>query len=292
MNIWNIFNKFIALAVLILLCIPITSVADTFKPEVEIVYQMGVFPFLPPRELEKIFAPYAGAIGKALGKKVIFQSTKTYRDFMTRSDARKYDIVFVQPFDYIRLADKKGYLPLASRHENLSALLVAKSGSEIKTIADLKGKIIAMPPAVAAVSRLAKNLLKENGLVDRTNITITHNRSHASCLQQVLIEIAAICVSAAPPIRYYENKMKIKFKIILRTKEIPHTLFAVHSRIPAFERKIILDTILSWNKSIPGRAMLKRGRMKPFKEIMDKDYDIVRKLANAQLGNLHTSLPK
>jgi len=278
MNVRQIIYKITSLVVVLLFFIPIISVADTSKVGVNSTYQLGVFPFLPPRELENIFAPYAGAIGKALGKKVIFQSAKTYRDFMIRSDARNYDIIFVQPFDYIRLADKKGYLPLATRHDKLSALLVVKSNSNIKAIAGLEEKTIAMPPPVAAVSRLATSLLNEKGLIDGTNITITYHRSHASCLQQVLIGVASACASAAPPIRYYENKMKIKFNVISKTREIPHTLFAVHSRVPEAERKIILDTILSWDKTLLGRKMLERGRMKPFREIKDKDYDVVRKL--------------
>lgn len=241
-------------------------------------HEMGVFPFLPPRELEKIFAPFAASIGHALGKEMHFQSTRTYRDFMARTDEQQYSVIFVQPFDYIRLADKKLYEPLATRKENLSAIIVSKSDSNINSIADLKGKTIAMPPKVAAVSRLSKNMLVQKGLTPNKAVSITHHRSHASCLQQVLIGSAAACATAAPAVRFVENKMKVKFKIVDQTREIPHTLFAVSTKLGEREKKIIRDTILSWAKTAEGKKLLERGRMKPFKIIEDKAYNIVRQI--------------
>ena len=242
------------------------------------IYQLGVFPFLPARELEKIFAPFAASIGKAIGKEVHFQSAKTYRDFISRSNDGQYDILFVQPFDYINLADKYNYSPLASRGEALSAIIVTKSDSPIENLKQLEGKTIAMPPPVAAVSRLSKNMLIENGLVPGKNIKITHHRSHASCLQKILINEAAACATAPPPIRFFENKMKITLKKVTKTRSIPHVLFVASPNVPESERKIILDTILSWSKTAEGKKMLERGRMRPFKTISDKDYDIVRKI--------------
>lgn len=242
------------------------------------IYQLGVFPFLPARELEKIFAPFAASIGKALGKEVQFQSAKTYRDFISRTDAGQYDIVFVQPFDYINLADKNNYIPLATRKEMLSAIIVTKSGNPIENIQQLKGKIIAMPPAVAAVSRLSKNMFTKNGLNQGENISITHHRSHASCLQQVLINEAAACATAAPAIRFIENKMKVTFKQIAQTRSIPHTLFATNPMVSENQQKVIRDTILSWSTTEEGKKLLERGRMRPFRAISDIDYDIVRKI--------------
>ena len=259
--------------VALLFSLPIAAIAARSTP-----YQLGVFPFLPARELETIFAPMAASLSKALGKEVQFKSSLSHRNFMERSDSQLYDIAFVQPFDYVRLADNFNYVPLATRGEKLSAVIVVKHDSGIVSVGDLKGKILALPPDVAAVSRLTKAYLIKHGIHLDKDVEIRHLRSHASCMQQVLVGLAHACGTAAPPIRFFENKMKMKFKKLVTTQEIPHTLFVANARLPEAERQIILQTILSWSKSDEGIKMLKRGRMKPFMPIDNHEYDIVRQM--------------
>jgi len=233
---------------------------------------------LPARELENIFAPMAASISDALGREIQFRSSLSYRNFMERSDSQIYDIAFVQPFDYIRLADKHDYVPLASRGEELAAVLVVKEDGPIKTIADLKGKRLALPPDVAAVSRLTKALLIENGINPEKDMEVRHMRSHVSCMQQVLVGLADVCGTAAPPIRFFEAKMKTKFNRLAKSRTIPHSLYIANKRLPVELRNKIRAAILGWSKNEEGIMLLKRGRMKPFVAVEDKDYDVIRDL--------------
>ena len=241
-------------------------------------YQMGVFPFLPARELEDIFAPMAASLSAALGREVQFRSSMSYRNFMERCDAQLYDIAFIQPFDYVRLADEYGYKPLASRGEELSAILVVKTDSTLKTLQDLKGKKLALPPDVAAVSRLIKAHLKKNGINPDTDLEVRHMRSHVSCLQQMLVGMADACGSAPPPVRFFESKRKTKFKKLASSQIIPHSLFIANKRLSDDERQKIRNTIMGWGNTEEGMKLLKRGRMRPFVITHDSDYDLIRKL--------------
>ena len=242
-------------------------------------YVMGVFPHLPPRELEKVFSPMAADISKAVGKPVIFRTSSTYQKFMEQLDKQVFDIAFVQPFDYVRAADKYGYQPLATRKETLSAVIVTKQDSPLNSINDLQNKTIALPPKVAAVSHLIEDHLTSNNLITDKNIKLTYHRSHVSCMQQVLIGAADACGTAAPALRFFQHKMKVTLKTIAESKAIPHTLFAVHPRIPAADKDKIQQRIMSWGKTVEGKKMLERGKMKPLQPIKDEEYNIVRQMA-------------
>lgn len=242
-------------------------------------YVLGVFPHLPPRELEKVYAPIAAALGKALGKQVEFGSSSTYERFMENLASETYDIIFTQPFDYIDAADNHGYLPLATRDEPLATIVVVQSGSALKSIHDLRGKTIALPPKVSAVSYLLRGYLENNGLVPGKDVTLIYHRSHVSCLQQVIIGAADACATAAPALRFFTHKMNVTLDIIVETTSIPHTLFAVHPRVSEQDRNKLLSTILSWKDTKDGKALLSRGKLKPFKAVKDSDYDVVRELS-------------
>lgn len=249
------------------------------NPTIAEEHIMGVFPHLPPRDLEKVYSPMAADLSRIIGRRITLRSNSTYAKFMENLDKQVFDIAFVQPFDYIHLADKYGYIPLATRTEMLSAIVVTKIDSPIKSVKDLKGKKIALPPKVSAVSHLMMNHLKAKGLRPGKDVTLSHHRSHVSCLQQIIIGEADACTTAAPAMRFFQHKMNVKLKIIASSQKIPHTLFAIHPRIPKSERERIRKRIIGWANTEEGKILLKRGKLKPFRAISDSDYDVVRKLA-------------
>lgn len=242
-------------------------------------YVLGVFPHLPPRDLENVFAPMAKDLGTRIGRRIALASNTTYERFSENLDKEKFDIAFMQPFDYVRAADTLGYRPLATRTEKLSAIVVVKQDSPIKGLADLKGKRIGLPPETAAVSVLLANHLRAGGLAPGKDVTLSHHRSHVSCMQKVLIGEADACGTAAPALRFFQSKMHVELKVIASTREIPHTLFAIHPRVPERDREILRQRILSWGETEEGKALLARGELTPFVSVSDADYDAVRELA-------------
>jgi len=243
------------------------------------VYSLGVFPHLPPRDLEKVFAPMAADLAKALGVRVELHSSTTYRKFAERLDQEQFDIAFVQPFDYVRAADKHGYLPLATRTEKLSTIVVTRTDSPLNSIQDLRNKKVALPPRTAAVSQLLRGYLKSQGIDPDRDIKLSYHRSHVSCMQQVLIGEAVACGTAAPARRFFQSKFNIPLKVIASSREIPHTLWVAHKRLPAEVRKKLRAHIINWSNTREGQALLERGKLMPFVPVSDKDYDVVRKLA-------------
>ena len=241
-------------------------------------YVFGVFPYLPTLELEKIYSPIAKEFSIALNREVVFKTTTLFGSFNKRLDSEEYDIVLLQPFDYIRAADHHRYVPLATRVEELAGIITVKEGSDIKTVGDLKNKTIALPPKKSAVSRLVKQLLLSNGINPGKDVTLDYKRSHTSCLKQVHLGKADACGTAPHPRRLFQQKMKTRIDIIGETPSIPHTLFAAHSRIPEKDREKIIATILSWDKTATGKKILERGKLTPYKRVKNSDYDSVRQI--------------
>lgn len=282
MNIQNTLLRKTVHVLYLLLCMALLSnqpaIAETSNTTLKTKkeYTMGVFPHLPPRQLEKVFAPMAKDLGNVINRHIVLRTNTTYKKFAYNLDNEKFDIAFIQPFDYIRVADKLGYLPLATRKEKLTSILVVKADSPVKSIANIKGKRIAFPPPIAAVSRLMKSYLKKNKILPAKDVAISYHRSHVSCMQQVLIGEADACGTAAPALRFFQHKMKVKLKVIAETDPIPHTLFAIHPRIPEYEREIIRERMVNWAKTKSGRKLLDAGKLSSFIPVENSAYDIVR----------------
>jgi phosphonate transport system substrate-binding protein len=243
----------------------------------------GVFPYLPTARMEQIFAPIAARFGELTGRPIVLRSRPDYGRFREQVKQQAYDILFIQPFDYIRVGAPNGYIPLArwvatddsDDRGDLSAIVVARPDTGIEKLQDLQNRTVAVPNLDAAVALLGRYALRNQGV----NANIHAVGNHLACLQQVQVKRAAACITAWPPVKLFEQKNGVKFKLVFKTRVIPSSLFAVHRRIPAEQRKLLRKELLSWRKDDPATAVyLSAGAWTRLYPATDKDYDVVRRI--------------
>jgi ABC-type phosphate/phosphonate transport system substrate-binding protein len=60
---------------------------------------------------------------------------------------------------------------------------------------------------------------------------------------------------------------------------IPNSLFAAHPRVSPEDQQKIIDTMMSWPNTEPGRKLLEKAKVKAFVPVDDREYDVVRKMS-------------
>jgi len=239
-------------------------------------YILGVYPALPIAQLDKLFSPISQELGHALGRAIQFQSSSTYEKYSGRLDRGEFDIALVHPFDYVLHAEKAGYAPVVRKNEELTAIFVVPLDSPVKTIMDLKGKIIAMPPEGSAVSSLATAELTRQGLLRNNDIQLKHFGEHDSSLQNVVVRNTDAAATCRSILRICENTLGARLRIVGETAPVPHSLFVVHKRVPKNERDIIRKVLLSTTLAgVPEnfrKAFVIEGK-KPFVSVSREDLE-------------------
>jgi phosphonate transport system substrate-binding protein len=250
-------------------------------------YNMGTFPFLPPANLESIFAPISAEISAAVGRPVRMRATSSFDGFTKAIVDKKFDIVQMQPFDYVRVGKQAGYIPLVARTEPLYAHFSAKTDSKIKKLADLKGGTLGLPPDSSAVSYLAKATLQSYSATRGNAVAYRYFPNHLACLQQLLIGTVDACATSAPAARLFESQSGVRLAEIGKSRTIPHAMFAVHKRINPTDRAKIKATLLSTTLSGVDPKLRKlfidldpTDGIHYFKPVTDKDYDSARQILN------------
>jgi ABC-type phosphate/phosphonate transport system substrate-binding protein len=278
-------NRLISLLVLFAVLTPWSTpsfavgVSESKSP-----YIYGVFPYLPVNSIEEIHAPIAKRFSEILGRPVKAESRPTFKLFRDAVENKRYDIIYIQPFGYIRSAAPNGYVPIArfvsagdtEFKGTIRAQFVTLSNAPIDRISQLENSVVAMPSAEAAVSVLGVEYLKQHGLFDGKNIEINYHENHFSCLQQLIIHKASACVSALPAIQVFEADKKVPLKIFATTQAIPSSLIAVQQRVPDSQRLRLQQDIIGWQNTPQGEALLRRAQLLGFIPTTDRDYDIVR----------------
>jgi phosphonate transport system substrate-binding protein len=243
-------------------------------------YTFGVFPYLSTTRLESIYLPVSIEMSKALGKKVNFRTSTEYRIFFDKLKQQSFDIALIQPFWYPPAADQYNYLPLVRYGEPLTSRIMVLSNSPIKTINDLKGKIIATPPAFVPIVHMAKRALQNHGLNPERDLQLKAFRTVDSCIKQVIIGTASGCVAPNHAHSTIKHKMHISLRPILESLGIPNVSVVVHSRVPPEEREKIKNLLLSWGESgsEAHKKLLHSIGTKGFIQSKNDDYEVVRTL--------------
>jgi ABC-type phosphate/phosphonate transport system substrate-binding protein len=239
-------------------------------------FRFGVFPYLPALTIDRIFGPIAASFAAELGRPVHLKTSSTFEKFADQLDQQTYDIIFVHPFLYVQAADRSNYLPLARLEGQLSAAALVRSERPWRTWSDLAGRVVGLPPALAAVSELAKIALVDAGLMPGTETTLRHYRTKAACVQAVSIGTADVCVLPRFVLPQIKALGDGKLRVMAATPPINHLVFATHARMPDFDRKELLALILSWPDTEQGRAILATGSWPRFIAARDEDYAQVR----------------
>ena len=263
-------TKYISSLIIVLGFITQVSAADNGE------YKFGVFPYLSVVRMDNIYAPVSDELSKRLNHKVKFRTSSTFKKFLTKLKAEYYDVALIQPFWYPIAVDKKGYIPLLRMEEPFVSLIMTLSDSKIRSVEDLRGKIIATPPAFVPVVHMARRALVTKGLVPGKDVTFKAFKSVDSCFQQVLIGKASACV--APPFApaIFEKELKVKLRTVLESKSIPNLVLVIHPRVPEKKRLQLRDIIISWAHENKGKRLLNSMQTEQFVPVIDQEYDVVR----------------
>ncbi len=260
----------------------ITCAGENAMPE---RLTFGVFPFVQTTRIEHLFAPTASRFGEVLGIPVAIRSSASMQRFRERIEQQRYDLIFIQPFDYIRFAAASGYIPLASwtfkgtrdHPGKLNAVFVVRQDSSIQSLDDLQGKKIVAPPRESAVAILGELELRKH--FPKQLIKTGYSQDHLSCLQQVASRHADVCICAAPPLAIFRKKHHIPLRVIHMSRWLPSSLYAVNKRIPEAQRKKLRKELLSWKiDRANDRQYLLNGVWSSLCPASDTDYDPVRRL--------------
>ncbi len=253
------------------------------------IYHLGIFPYMAPRQTVEFYGPVAISMGTVLKHSVRLESMPNFPAFKLAMSKRQFDIALIQPFDYPEVVEKLGYLPVAQFAKPLLTQFFVRNDSQYKTIADLRGSIVAMPPEQAANTRMALRALYDNKLIPGTNVIVRYFKSHDSCIQQVWAGSASACGTALPPVLVFEQRMQAKLRTIYDTPPIPHIMFVASPHIPARQRAKLKKLITGWSNTVDGRSILKNLGFpgfvvpKPAEYAMMRNYDpaaILKQTAN------------
>jgi phosphonate transport system substrate-binding protein len=225
--------------------------------------------------------PLKAYLEKALGRPVEIVVTTDYSSMIEAMRFGRIEVAYFGPLSYV-LARSKSEIEafavgLSRGTPTYTSVVVVQSDSPVKTLADLKGKIVAYGDQASTSSHLVpRAMLQDAGLVADTDYKTVYLGAHDAVARAV--ETGKVPAGAlSKPI--YDSLVKAgkldggKLRILAETKPIPNYPMALQSKLSPGLKEQIRRAFLD----IKDPAILKSFRAEGFAATDDKAYDVLRK---------------
>ena len=220
---------------------------------------------------------------------------KDYAEFEWAIKNGDIDFALQDPHTYVRLARlfKRDALLSAltwAGKTSQSGLIIARKGSGINNVKDLRGKTVMFGPKLSAAKWIAaKEFFKETGIDIDKDLSAYSN---GGCCEDIAFNVYLKAVDAGVVCDHFfeehsedRNELGMDPKqliVIGRTKAVPTRVFTARKELSNSIVNRINRALLDLDKKNPEHAkILYPAELGGFQKAKDKDYDKIRSLIGA-----------
>ena len=253
---------------------------------------MGIFPRRDAAISAQLFRPLSRYLERELGVPVLMELTVDYETFIAHLQARRYDLVHLNPFDYISVHDEQAYDALVQNEEfgeaTIRGAIFARRDSGIRELSDLKGKRIlfgggprAMLSYIVPTYLLQQAGLSKEDYVESYAIN-PPNAVLATFLSRADAGGAGEVVRRLPVVT---SKIDVSQLVMIASSQpLPHLPWAVKREMPEPLKQRLQALLVNLNRSEEGRTILKQARLSALNPARDEEYDAHRKIIESVYG--------
>jgi len=249
------------LLILTYLLFPMLAKAD----KGELVF--GVYPYLSPNQIVEHFTPLSNHLSNALGQPVTLRSAPNFEQFIERTHAGEYDIIFTAPH-MGRVAEKRDhYHPLAQTGYPIVVVALTKKDSPVKSLDNLRDSTLAVGAKMSMTYQIMNQALAKKGLALGTNVSFVDTASFSNVLEAILRGEADAGATGTLLWDSAPAEQRAQLREIYRSEPVPGFLLMGHPRNSKTTLKILQKALLGFAKTPAGAHYFSKTRQVDFRSL-------------------------
>jgi ABC-type phosphate/phosphonate transport system substrate-binding protein len=210
-------------------------------------------------DASEILRKYSGlkaVMEQALGREVRIVAARNFELLERGLKERQFDFAMARPADYMARAirDSKYSLVATANPDGMCTIIVPKD-SPIKTLADLRGKRLGLPEAVAFMSRFCRADLRDNGIDIAKETKLQYLREQdvvGYAVESGIIDAGGVA-SFSGVARNWEKKGG---RILHRSVKQPYFPLIANGNLPRADVEKVRKAFIQLSESESGKEVL------------------------------------
>lgn len=238
-----------------------------------------VFGLLPSESASSKFRRYTPLriyLSEKLGREVILETARDFKTFIKRTADRQYDFLETAPHFILPAVEKGNYQVITTINKPLTAQLVVRNDSKIKTINDINKLVIATPSKKAIITKIGKEALKK-ALGDRAaGLSYVEYATHNAAYEAVVNNNADVAVIS---VNVYKKALKYTVPIhsIGESEPIPNMSILVATDLnPKFASQL-QQTLVEMKQNESGQQVLRIMAYPGYRKTTIEEFEVLQK---------------
>lgn len=191
----------------------------------------AVYPYLSPTQIATFYSPLRERLALALDRPISMRSAPDFTQFVQRLRAEEYDIAVVAPHIGRHAQKRFGYRVLAQTGYRIQIVTVVRREAPIRSLADLRGKSLAVGARLSIAYQLMEKALTENGLVFGRDVRFVDTAGFSNVLEAVQRGDADAGATGTPLWEMASSEFREALREIYKTPEVPGFFVIAHPRL-------------------------------------------------------------
>lgn len=247
-----------------------------------VTYLIGIHPLHNPQRLLEVYGPIIDHLDAAMPDiELRLETSRNYEEFERKLYSGHFDFAMPNPYQTV-LALKRGYRVFGKMADDAEfrGLILLRRDSPVRTVADLKGKMVAYPaPTALAATLLPQHYLHTHGLDINRDIDNLYVGSQESAI--VNVQRGHTAAAAAWPVpwkSFSAQHPELASQLVVKweTKPLLNNGWVVRQDVPEPVVRRLAGLLFSLKDSEAGRQMLQRLPVTAFEPARDSTYQPVR----------------
>lgn len=246
------------------------------------LYRLAIHPLHNPLKLSEAYQPLIEYLNAQIpGVHFELEASRDYQAFEGKFRAREPEFLLPNPWQTLE-AIKVGYrvIAMAGDAADFKGIFIARKDANIKTPADLKGKVVSYPSHTAlAACIMPQYYLHQHGIDVNRDIENRYVGSQESSIMNAYLGEAAVGVTWPPPWRLFQRdhpREAAALRVIWETPSLMNNSVMIRDDVPAGVRDQVQALLLALDESVPGAHILTGMETARFHAADDSSYDKVR----------------
>lgn len=246
------------------------------------VYRLSPHPLHNPQMLFETFQPLVDHLNQRVPEVSIeLEASLHYPAFEKKFRAREAEFLMPNPWQTLE-AMKVGYHVIAmwGDADDFKGIFIVRKDADIKTPADLKGKVVSYPAATAlAAAIMPQYFLHTNGIDINKDIQNIYVGSQESSIMNVYLGQSAAGATWPPPWRLFQKDHPLQaaqLKVAWETPSLVNNSVMVRDDVPQALAQMVQQALIDLPKTPEGRQILTKMETARFHVANDASYEVVR----------------
>lgn len=214
--------------------------------------QFGLLPYVSTRKLFAYYAPLQAYLEKTLGRSVRMSTAPDFATYIERARRGEYDLYHTAPHLAAQAEAEFGYRRVSRLLRELDGSIVVARDGPIHRAADLEGRTLQTPDALAIITFLGEQWLLDNHLRPGMDVEVRHSPSHNTAILAVARGEAEAAVTSAAVFENMPYRINHRLRVLTSTKKVPHMMFMAGPNLSEEEYQALRKAMLAFTANGAG----------------------------------------